>query len=1251
MNPLLRRLASLRRTVLLLEGWRGLCAVVALVVGVFTLVGVVDWHVHLPSLVRAVLLFGVLGGAGVVAYRYLARPLAAPRDDLSLALRIEEEYPELNDALASTVQFLQHGGDSPAAGSVAMRERAIQQTITRAKGVDFGRIVDRRGVVLFGVAALLVGAVAGYLAYRAPDTARTAALRLADPFGVHPWTSVEMPDTPTRVAIGSPFVIRGHVGGIVPAQAKVEVISGTFTDKVVPIKLNAETQTGTLVTPLDMTQHKGTFKFRVLANDGSYPPRPGSWHEVEVVPPPELANLHGVPSPQIELHVPAYTDLPSPVALPPGTRQLEVLAGTQVVLRAAANRPLAAAWVEYRPESELVWKGAMLSFVGQTTLPALGAALAGGQAVWGRQPAELDADRTVFAVRFQPWVTGSYLLHIQDDDGLAKRYAADLRVLPDPLPAVKLQKPETSMTVLPDAEVSFRFQVEDEMFAIRSVFVEYARKKDDGTAVDAEPKRVVLYDGPAFGPALPRLLTAAAPSLRLRPKQLDFVTRWALRNEFREGDTVRVQVCADDFCDVYTTREPGRSHEIELRIVGKSELAKVVDDKLAEVQQDLVRLQKMQQDALDLVKGLQNKEKPTQQDRDQLIEAETVQKSIRERIGQTGDEGMRNELNKLLQLLKDNKLTDTEAKEKAGMLKGELDRLAKNELQQIEPNLSEARKEVSVGEKNKDALNRAAKLQESAKNSLDELAAQLNPWASLHEIKGEARDIRNKQQDLKQAFENIRKHERPADPKEAQLQEDADRKDQMQIADEQKRLADRTEKLVRKMKDAQDKRTKANDKESAQRLADAAQVAEQSRLPQRMQNVAEELKNDPKKVKEHETLQQQARAVENLDKMMNALEGKKDELTDRLQKKQKKNLDAQDNVEKLAKKMKDLQQKVQDANQIGDAKEKQKKLQELAEEHEKLKEEVEKNARELARLEEPRASDDLHQAAEELDNAAKKLRQNLDPEEEQQQAQERIEQAKQELEQTEEELARERLAKFADKLKGLKERQEALESRSRDFQNRLLEKKHWTEGLLDSLQGDATSQKGVAEETKALAEKLKEAKVFENILQRAVKDMDQAADVMEGRRKEGLENLPDPLDAEPFKKEDLDLEARRHDETVKYQKAAARRLDRLLNTLKEELAKKEEKKEPEQKEGGMPPEQQQNRMRAGDGIPPAAQIKALKAEQEDVHERTKDFGRRHPDTNNLMPDQQRELTALREDQERIHTLFQQMMADQKGDQP
>src|SRR2546422_4218742 len=86
------------------------------------------------------------------------------------------------------------------------------------------------------------------------------------------------------------------------------------------------------------------FTFQVRANDAV-----SDWHRVEVAPAPTLTTLDGRPSPQVRLFYPSYTGLP-PRFLPDGTGNVDAVAGTVVTLRAAANVPLRAAWIEYQPE-------------------------------------------------------------------------------------------------------------------------------------------------------------------------------------------------------------------------------------------------------------------------------------------------------------------------------------------------------------------------------------------------------------------------------------------------------------------------------------------------------------------------------------------------------------------------------------------------------------------------------------------------------------------------------------------------------------------------------------------------------------------------------------------------------------------------------------------------------------------------------------------------------------------------------------
>src|SRR5437879_13378445 len=136
-STLARRLAGLRQRLRCVATFRGFSWLGVLVCGTALLVGLLDWRIHLPALVRALALVGLLGSAGYVLYRYLLRPLGEKADDLTLALRIEEQYPGLNDGLASSIEFLQEAG-KPGVDSPALRREAVHHALPRARGCDLG---------------------------------------------------------------------------------------------------------------------------------------------------------------------------------------------------------------------------------------------------------------------------------------------------------------------------------------------------------------------------------------------------------------------------------------------------------------------------------------------------------------------------------------------------------------------------------------------------------------------------------------------------------------------------------------------------------------------------------------------------------------------------------------------------------------------------------------------------------------------------------------------------------------------------------------------------------------------------------------------------------------------------------------------------------------------------------------------------------------------------------------------------------
>ena len=69
-----------------------------------------------------------------------------------------------------------------------------------------------------------------------------------------------------------------------------------------------------------------------------------------------------------------------------------------------------------------------------------------------------------------------------DEYELEGRESGELRILKDPVPEIKLVKPGTTVTSKPDGKVAFKFNVTDDLFAVKSVFLEYRRKSADGDA-------------------------------------------------------------------------------------------------------------------------------------------------------------------------------------------------------------------------------------------------------------------------------------------------------------------------------------------------------------------------------------------------------------------------------------------------------------------------------------------------------------------------------------------------------------------------------------------------------------------------------------------------------------------------------------------------------------------------------------------------------------------------------------------------
>ena len=239
----------------------------------------------------------------------LIRPLLVRTDNLSLALRVEEAYPNLNDSLASAVQFLEQSkrggpGQSASLESSILRLEAVRRTMRLLDGIDFRRAVSARGVGPAGLMATCRPSLSSRCSsWPTPRSRSRRVQRLA--LAVR-GQGLAPEDADRRGRLQGPCRSRRGVCHPLPAG---RAHSGLGLRRLrryhafPPIAGSAKRAGGPELN-LRLDRVERSFRFKVEANDAIT-----KWYDVTVLPPPVLVPLNGRASPQVSLRYPAYTDL------------------------------------------------------------------------------------------------------------------------------------------------------------------------------------------------------------------------------------------------------------------------------------------------------------------------------------------------------------------------------------------------------------------------------------------------------------------------------------------------------------------------------------------------------------------------------------------------------------------------------------------------------------------------------------------------------------------------------------------------------------------------------------------------------------------------------------------------------------------------------------------------------------------------------------------------------------------------------
>ncbi|MFL5331179.1 MAG: hypothetical protein ACJ8C4_19990 [Gemmataceae bacterium] len=1210
-----------------------------------------DLAFQLPSVVRAFLLAGLIVEVVWLARRLLINPLRAVGDEAHVALEIEHHYPHFDDALASAVEFAR---DHESSGSAQLRRATERRAIGQSLDIDFSGLADSRPVRVALFAIVVAAIVVGPLLFQ--PYVGLLLTRLADPYGAHPWP----PQTqltvvaPSQLARGESFEVQVAVEGRVPDQATMlfALEGATAVEHAYPLTPQSKNGKEQFVIKLEPSRVWRSFRYQLSANDATT-----GWRSVNVLVPAELAALDGRPSPQIHLDYPTYTDQAA-IDLPAGTCAIEAVLGTKLTIRAAVDRPIASAAIQLRPEPRVAAGFIGPLFGANDITTALGFCPA-ITTVAAPMPLALDSTGTRCSGMIVPMVGGSYDLLLTDATGLTGRRPLDIRVQPDPSPAVALERPAwttDSLEVLPTASFTLKASIDDNVFSIRRVAVEY---RTDG---NEKPRRLLIYDGDELGKAISSAtsrLTIANP-VNLRPKHLDIERQIPLA-QFRHangkplatGDVLTISVIAEDFDDVSPWKAPGRSHEVDLRIVSSERLDAIAQKTRSDLAAGLRDLLARQADAHRRTAAAETERRATGQLRSEsaaaLDRAITEQQQIQEKLGDDRD-GLRAQAERLARLLAEQNTEPSPARDRAERLAEGLERLDNEVLPPIGPTLAAARNEpgpTPPDQRDRGPLPDAVRQQTEAERSLRELAELAEAGNAANALAAEAANLGVEQRQLKTERDELARKLPPGtDPGSVSKN---DRAALEQLRERQEALAQKAANLTQQLdahadaaRDAAKSPTTSDSasREKSERLEreakalDSARQAAHGNATKSKEPVANQMIRAAESIAKNQlgdAQERQNQAIEQLDRIRDILRDADSPDLDRLLKDRER---VEQEVDRLSKMQESLQKESRAAAQIGDEAEGKKQLQRLAKEEEKLAEQAHETARELTRQRQTDAARDMERAAKAMEQAGDEMEQGRNPDEAEDDALDHLDDAaertQQAKNQTEEQLRREKALKFSERLGGLVDRQAALAAEGERLFQAAQAGGAWSRSLTKSLADLGRDQDGMAKEVEqATKDHLQPLKVLKRMADQATEAMSQTAAAIEDARQNGLNAATIDADRAAIRKP---------------QELALKRLKQLQALTKaapEEADRKSKQAAGQSGQAGDSP----SRPQSGERIPATAQLQALRELQSEVNERTAAFAKDHPNSAAWTDADRAELDSIRKAQTELVELLSEVVPE------
>ncbi|HTM55609.1 MAG TPA: hypothetical protein VL175_16395 [Pirellulales bacterium] len=1093
----------------------------------------------------------VAAALGWSVYRFWFLAFGGGWSDGRIAGRIERFYPQLKNRLASALEFANARDADPTAGSAELRRALVENTTAIGESLDFSRALDWTPAwraMRFGGILLLVVAT---FAFMAPESTRTALVRLARPLGHDDWPryyNLAFRSPPTRLAVGQPFEVELVRDAEHRVPDSVRIFYG-YGQSVALGELESEEMTflaGTMTARKDRVTRP--FWYRAEGGDDSSM----EWIRLEVVEPPRVESL------ELSLHPPAYSALP----VSSTENNLHALRGTRVQVDGSSNKRLRKASIRLENGDEV-------------NLP-------------------LSADGYGFSLAADaaaPFVieqSGSYAIALEDAQGLVggleQRY--EIQAIADQAPTVTIEQPLGNVFITPSGQVPLKIVAKDDL-EIASLSLRYSNSGSD----EVEDASLPLYQGPEGASGRAAAPVTAAQSGSGESRTIEY--RWSTADlGLKPGAQMTFWATATDYLP-----QTGKSTPRKINVITPAELEERLAQRQSLVFGELQRVLKLQQDTRAQTRGLEIQLDQVgslnKQDLDHAQSAELNQRQVARSLT-SPDEGVRAQVAEFLNDLDNNRIDSPDIERHMKSLLSEIERLDNEHLTPVERDLTglikaaqaklpEAAPAGAAKPKADSALQtplkHAAGHQDQVIDSLEHVLRELGQWESYRRFARGVAQMQRDQEQTSAATKELAQKTIGREFKDLDAQQQADLK---KISAQQSELSRRLERFQQQMAETSRELRQADPLSSAT-IEDALHQAQKQAISAQMRQSAERLERNQL----GQAVEEQSKIARDLDELAGILSSRKEQELARLVKQLR---DAERELERLHSEQRGLRKRARELAQEPDEQTKKTELERLAREQKQLEEETARLARRLERLQAEKAGAQGARAADKMRQAQAAGEQgDGDAAGDQAAAAEKdLEEAQQKLaerrKQAEQDLAHEQMARLDDSLKSLHERQQKLVDETRRLEELRAESGRFNRAQLGTLHGLSREQQSMEGETSGIAEKLEAAEVIHLALTGAAKQMSRAAELLTHRQTGTATQVS--------------------------QEAARDRLARLLAAMRDDKRPKPNGNQSQEGEGG---EQSGGKTRA-DGNEVLTQLKLLKLLQEDLNARFSQLGPQSPDT-------------------------------------